>query len=205
LSTKASIAEQIKRIIGKSTADARLDEREIMINVEQTLAYLIRTRYFLSKRDDVPEIHGGLISSFKDVSVKYDEDEEKYFFVVPSKTVDIPHGYGIKSVSPSTEPQENYIEVNNGFGSLYSGSGALKISGKIGFYRQGQRIYFQNMKKTEKPDTIIFRAVLGIGSLGKHDRLDIPADMEKECVDYVVQLYSNYQPSDDAADNVDKG
>jgi len=205
MTTKRSLAEQARRIIGRRQQDAQIDERELILSIEQALAYQTRVRYFENKADEVPEIDGTLTTRFSNILVVEDSATCEFYAELPGKVVDIPHGLGIRQVSPQNDVRNTvYRETIPGHNFMYSGITLSEMDNYVFFYREGNRIYFVNMKPESKPDEVVIKLILGISSLGFDDPLNIPADMEKGAIEYVVQLYSNYQPSDTTNDNVDR-
>ena len=204
MATKRSLAEQILLLLSKNSSDSEIDEREIIIAVEQTLANVIRIRYFESKAEDVGEVNGALMSAFRNVPVTKDSELCSYYSELPAKTIDLPHGIDINKVAPMYEVSNSYVEVPTGFDTLYGDLQSQALSGRIGFYREGNRIYYVNMGYNEAPNSVYIRMVAGINSLPADRELNIPADMEAQVIQFVLQMYGQKPQEDITNDNVDQ-
>jgi hypothetical protein len=205
MSSLSVISEQILMILGKTTDDSDIDQREIKLNVKQAAARSIRMRWFEGKNfEGVGEVDGSVVNRFNNQSVLQDSDTEEYYTLMPADPVDIPGGVGIRRVSPMKDLNKSYRPVPDGFCGLYEGLEGFSLEGNIGFYIEGKRIYYVGMKSGKAPEKVRVTMVLGIDSLDENQEINIPPDMEAEIIQYVVQLYSAYRKDDEVNDNVDQ-
>jgi hypothetical protein len=203
MATIDTLSEQILRILGQRTDDKSIDIRDVKLNVKQSLAYVIRTRYFLSKQDDVAEIDGTLISVFKDKEVVKGSDG-RYYTDLPCDIMSMPYGSGISFVSPTKDPTTHYKQVSFGFCDLYRGLDSYRLEGYNGFYTEEDRIYYVNLSDCENVETVRFGILVGVDNLNDDKKFQIPADMEYEVINEVLKVYGVWKPDDITNDSIDQ-
>lgn len=203
MTTKYRIAEQILLELNKRSYDSAITMQQVMLKVNQSLAYLVRMRYFASKQSDTEELDGSLIFTFKDVSVTKDADRDEYYTELPATTMSLPNGIGIRSVIPKGSKRE-YRPVTNGFSGLYEGMISSKLEGSVGYYQENEKLFFVNMDSTNNPEYVLMKIVLPLDGIDEDASLNIPMDMQEEVISYVVQKYMATPIKDTTADNVDQ-
>lgn len=204
MTTKYRIAEQVLLSLNKRGYDSALTFQEVMLRVNQGLAYLARNRYFVSKQTDVEEIDGSLVYRFINQDVLLDEDTLEYYVELPATTMSFPYGLGVQQVSPMKEVKYRYRNVIPGFGGLYDGLISSKLEGSIGFYQENNKLIFVNMDGTNNPDKVLLKMVLPLDGIDDDTPLNIPMDMQEECIRYLVQLYAPTPMEDTSADKIDQ-
>jgi hypothetical protein len=202
LTSKSKISELILRRLRKYTDDADFDERELMLSVHQSLGSLIRNRFYESKNTESQEVDGSLYYTVSDNSVL--EDGSKYYTSLPSTTISLPFGVEIKRIG--TKEGRGYTPVQNGFNDLFDGLASSCLEGRIGFYKEGGRVYFTNMDSSNNPSSVEITMVLPMDNLNEDDEINIPADMVEQVVEVVVAKYTNTLgiPSDDINNSIDQ-
>lgn len=204
MATIDTLSEQIKRIIGSRTHDSDIDLRDVKLSVKQVLSDTIRVRYFISKQDDVEEIDGQLISRFTSHTVLKDATTGEFYTMSPCDVMNMPYGGAVVHVGPLKNHRESWKQVNYGFNSLYSGSLAQNLEGNAGFFMEGNKIFFVNSNNFEVGDELLIKILAGVDNLNKDQDFHIPADMEKIIVEYVLQLYGVWRPTDELNDGRDQ-
>jgi len=194
MATIGTLAEQILRILGARSDDAELDERDIKLNIKQSLAYVVRNRYFMSKQDDVAEIDGSLMSIFKGVTVSKD-DEDTYCATLPCDPMSLPYGGGI-IVSPTGDKKTKYKLLPFNFCDLYRGLDSARLENNTGYYIEGNKVYFVNMSDCNDVPSVRFGMLIGVDNLNEDKDFLIPADMEFEVMREVLQIYGAWSPED---------
>jgi hypothetical protein len=196
------IAEQARRILGRRDADADLDQRELELNVRQSISWIVRMRIYESKNQDYLEIPDSLVVGFKNVDIVKDEDLDILYSVLPSRVMDLPYGLGIKLVAPQKNIKGEFYRQPNGFNSISCGLESNCIPGKIWYYQEGDRLYFPNLEHEDRPDKLYIRLVAPAESI-EGDDLEIPGDMELEVLNKVLEIYGIYRPQDEINDQND--
>jgi hypothetical protein len=204
MTTKYRIAEQILFHLNKRSTDTDISMQELMLRVAQGLAYLARTRYFISKQYDVEDIDGGLVYTFKNITVSYDNDMDEFYCELPSTTMSFPYGLGIKQISPMKNSKHFYVPVSNGFLGLYSGLSSSNLENGIGYYIDGYRVSFVNMSGINNPAEVLIKQILPLDGIDDDTPINIPMDMQDEVIKYVVSLYAPMPQKDTTNDNVDQ-
>lgn len=204
MTTKNRIAEEVLLELNKRGVDANRQAQEVQLRVARGLAYLARTRYFISKANDVAEINGSLIFPFKDIKVELDEDLNEFYATLPATTMDFHHGLGISLVAPMKNPKYAYRPVPPGFRQLFDGLMSANLEGSIGYYQENNKIIFENMTGANNPDAVLIKMVLPLDGLDPDTPLSIPMDMQEECIQYIVNDYIQKPPKDITYDNVDQ-
>lgn len=204
LTSKYKLAEQALRIIlgGHPTPDSGVKVQEVIIFVSQAFATVVRSIFFEGKAEGEPWIDGSFIYSFKDVEVKTDSALDKFFIDMPATTVTLPYSIGVFQVSNMTDQAGSFTPVSSGFEAMTSGLAVGGLENEVGFYLEGDRIYFVNMKDTEKSDKVLIKLVAPIGSLKDRDQITINDDIQLQIVTMAAELYSKEPPHDEQNDNV---
>lgn len=201
MTTKYRIAEEVLLELKKRGYDGKLTLQEIMLKVGRGLAYLARNRYFVTKQIDVADIDGSLIYTFPPQSVLTDAVTGEYYVTLPATTMTFQHGLGVRQVSPTNNPLHEYYPVTNGFNGLYRGLMASTLEGNIGYYPDNDKIKFVNMTSMNKADSVYMKLVLPLDGIDDDASLNIPMDMQEECITYIVQGYLPVAIKDPTPDN----
>jgi len=206
LTSKYKLAEQALRIIlgGHPTPDSGVKIQELMIHVSQAFANIVRRTYFEGKSTGEPWINGSFIYTFKNVEVKKDTDLDQFFTELPATTVTLPYDMGVFQVSDMKDQAGAFKPVSAGFEAMNKGLLVGSLGNKVGYYPEDSRIYFVNMKDTEKSDKVLVKLVAPLGSLGDEDNITVNDDIQQQIVIMTVELYGKMvaQPHDNQNDNV---
>jgi hypothetical protein len=206
LTSKNKLADQILRLLdGRTTRDSDILIEEIYVAIEQTLADVVRYRYFEDKQDDIGYIDGNLIIPYKNQEVLKDEDISEYYVCLPSNYAAMPGGMGVSFVSGMGDQTNAYVPVSSNFKSLFRNLKSACMGGRNTFRVEDGRIYLPSFddKSNPAPSKIMVKLVAGIGGKTPYEEFSIPSDMQKVVVDSVFQIYVNKQPSDYVNDGVD--
>lgn len=188
LTSQRKIAEQIVRRLRKYTDESDIHEREVIVAVHQSLATLVRNRYFLGKQDESAEVDGSLMYTIHNNTVFKDSNSGYFYIKTPSSAISLPFGVDIRRVG--VKGGKGYIEVPSGFVDLHYGMESSLLGGNIGFYREGVNLFFVNMDNSNKPEKVSITLLLPFGSLDEDDDISIPADMIDEVIEFVFAKYA---------------
>lgn len=206
LTSKYKLAEQALRIIlgGHPTPDSGVKIQELMIFVSQAFANVILIGYRQGKAEGEPYINGSFIYTFKDVEVEKDTELDQFFALMPATTVTLPYDIGVFQVSNMKDQAGAFTPVSSGFEVMTKGLAVQELEDEVGYYPEGNRIYFVNMKDTEKSEKVLIKLVAPLGSLGDEDDITVNDDIQLQIVTMTVELYgkAEAQPHDDQNDNV---
>jgi len=203
MTSKSKIAEQILRRLAKYSDEASVDERELMLSIHQSLASLIRVRFFESKNIDFQEVDGSVYYTINDNLVLQDNIKKEYYTNIPSSTISLPYGVDLKRVG--TPQGRGFVEAQNGFKDLYAGLASCSLENNTGYYREGSRLYFINMDVTNLPENVSITMTLPLDKIDEDDELNIPADMVEQVVEQVFEKYvkTSSIPADEENNSID--
>ena len=203
LTTQRKIAEQIKRRLKKFTDESDVDERELMLSVHQSLASIVRNRYFAGKQDESAEVDGSLFYTIHNNEILVDDNTDEFYIKTPSSAIALPFGVDIRRVW--SKGGKGYVEVPAGFQDLHYGLNSSMLGGNIGFRREGVNLFFVNMDNSNKPDKLSVTLLLPFGSLDEDDEMSLPVDMIDEVVEIVFMKYGKTEqlPTDETNDSND--
>jgi len=198
------LAEQALRIIvgGTPTDDAEVEIQEVVLAVSQAFATVVKNQYFAAKAIGEQMINGNLIYAFEDIEVQKDSKKGLFFSELPSTTINLPYDMGVHQISRMKDQKRIFIPVQNGFSGLFEGLKSQKLSGRIGYYLENDRVYYENMTVTNEVSTVLMKLVVPLSSLDVDDEVNVPDDIQGEIIAGVVQLYSIEQqaPHDETSD-----
>lgn len=197
--TYVLLAEQVERRVGKLTDDSKLKRQEVIRMLKQRVAWRVAQYFFQAKNTDVATTPDGLVIPFKDREVLYDDVMQQYYTELPSSTLDLIYGMGIKGVSPTKQPGRSYIPVKNGFEGLYEGLDSSGLQNRIGYRVENDRLYFVNMTASNNPPTVIIKILAPTEGIDDSAPLNIPTNMQSDVIMDCVQIFAP-QPIDKTND-----
>lgn len=206
LTTKYKLAEQAQRILsgGTPTDDSQISIQELMIATTQVFSSVVRADFFESKAIGEPHLNGNFIYSFSDITVNKDVDKSLFYSELPSTMISLPYDMGVYQISRVKDQKNAFVPLQNGFSALFDGLKSSKLEGRIGYYLENDRVYYENMDILNKVDTVLIKLVVPLGSVGDEDDINVPDDMQMRIVGAVVQLYATEKqiPHDEQSDLV---
>lgn len=205
--TKNKLAEQVIRRLngGDSSVESQYDKREIILFIEQALAALVKSEFMASLRIAGPHIGSQYISSFINVPILRDEDRDEVYSIIPHDYVNLPNDRGIQQVSMMKDQTSAFVPVRNGSTALFSKSPASRLEGRIGFYPEGNRIYYKKDLLKDGCDKVLIKLIVPSPSeLDDDDPYPIPTDMQLPVINEVLKLMGVQVQTDDVNDNSNK-
>lgn len=205
MTNKLRIAEQSRRIIlgGNPSANDSPLPQELIVFVEQALAYAVEKRLYQNMAQGEADIDGTLVFTFKDQAVTNDEDLNMYYCAIPAPFISLPAERGIKLVSSMQSQNYPFIRIPNGSIGLFSGLQSDGMDGRNTFFVDNNRLYFPKMTASNANETVLIKLVCSLGGIGDLDDLAVPPNIELEIVQMAVQLYGAERNAthDDINDN----
>lgn len=202
--TKRKLSDLTLRRLRKYKQDTDVTEQEIIKHVHQAIGQSILNRYYQTKSDEYAMVDDAFVYTFRNISVS--EENGEYFIPLPSSTLALPFGMGIKMVAPNNDQTNAYRPVPNGYLNLYNGLAAESLSSRIGYYQENTRVIFVNVNDANSPTKVLIKIHAPIDGIGLDEPLNIPPDQEAEIIDIVVQRYlpTIQLPADEVNDGVDQ-
>ena len=175
-----------------------------MIATTQVFSSVVRADFFESKAIGEPHLNGNFIYSFSDITVNKDVDKSLFYSELPSTMISLPYDMGVYQISRVKDQKNAFVPLQNGFSALFDGLKSSKLEGRIGYYLENDRVYYENMDILNKVDTVLIKLVVPLGSVGDEDDINVPDDMQMRIVGAVVQLYATEKqiPHDEQSDLV---
>jgi len=205
MSSKWRISEQSRRIIlgGNPSANDSPLPQELMIFVEQALAYVVQKSLYQNMAMGESDIDGTLVFTFKNVAVTKDEDLDMYYSVLPSAFISLPSERGIKLVSSMKSQTIPFVRIPNGGFGLFSGLQSEGMDGHNTFFLESNRVYYPKMDVTNANTNVLIKLVCSLGGIDDFEELSLPPNIELEIVQMTVQMYSVQRatPHDSLNDN----
>lgn len=215
--SKKKIADQALMIIsgGMPTRDSAIHIQEILIAVEQAFATVVKGSWFQNKNEGISELNGTYVYTFKNQLILKDDDLNQWYTDLPASYIDLPHEIGIQTVAFMPIPRTNtqpvsqgsqddaIVRVPNGFLSLTRDLEVAGLSGRIGYYVEGTRIYYVNMNTSNYGSKVMIKLNVSLDGIDEDELINIPPEIQKQIVDMVVERYMTEQvaPKDILNDN----
>ena len=205
MTSKFRIAEQARRIIlgGNPSANDSPLPQELMVFVEQALAYVVQKNLYQNMAQGENDIDGTLVFTFKNNAVVLDEDLGMYYTALPSPFIALPSGRGVKLISSMKSQNVPFVPIPNGSLGLFSNLQSNSMDGNNTFFVDGSKVYFPKMDATNANATVLIKLVCSLGGIDDFEDLAIPPNIELEMVQMTVQTYSieRATPHDNINDN----
>jgi hypothetical protein len=205
MTSKFRISEQSRRIIlgGNPSANDSPLPQELMVFVEQALAYVVKKNLYQNMAQGENDIDGSLVFTFKDVSVAIDTDLDMYYSELPAPFISLPNERGVKLISSMKSQRTPFVRIPNGSLGLFSGLQSDSMDGHNTFFIDGSRVYFPKMDVTNANENVLIKLVCSLGGIDDFEELSIPPDIELEIVQMTVQTYTleRQNPHDNTNDN----
>jgi len=183
-----NIAEQCQAILGKGTA------QELVQAVRNSYGVAVKNNWFENKQNGIDEINGGFQYTYSDLKPELDRNTNKYYITIPSSYLELPHQMGINHVSFMDGQDSPFLIIATSQSALFSG---LKSEGMGGLQKarpEGNRMYFDDMAKTDiivnnNNRGILLKITVGLDTVDVDEQLNISPSVTAEIVDAVVNLY----------------
>jgi len=207
--TKYKLADQCLRILsgGDITNATDTQIREMMTIVSQARDYIVRQELWqLIQMADTIDIPGEYITSYDDVEVVLDNKRNITYSILPSKYLNLPRNLGVYQVSLMKDQWNAFIPVSPNFRSLYNNLGASGLEGRIGYWVERGKIYYQGMELSDNIGEVSIKLIIASDEVDDEDEVfPIPVDKEMEVIKLAVEMYraQRQTPSDELNDNID--
>jgi len=201
--TYNKLAEQAELQLGVRSADADVFRQELILAIKQAYAKVALGRFASLQGQDVAEIDGSLMYSFKNITVSYDSDTDEYYATLPTSTAWFPYGMGINQVSSMKDTKRGYVPVSDAFSVLYDGLRSARLQNRIGYYIENNLIKLVNVDAVNNPNSLFIRVAVPF-DIDEDTPINVPIDFQADIVSYVVGLYSAVPQKDITNDNLDQ-
>lgn len=189
MSTLNTMSEQVLRLLagGDVPDDFRFEREEIILAIGQTFGEAIAAKLEEKFRKNPRSVTPELLTVYRDQEVLEDSELDLRYTVLPADYQTLPYDKGVWFVG-AMRGQEPFKRIGNGSFSLYSNLEAGNMNGHVGYYIEGNRIYYP----TNPPDLdlkILIKMVAKPSDIDPDAKLPIPSDMEAYIIREVVELF----------------
>ena len=183
------IAEQCKSLIGKG------NYQEYITAVSQAFATVVKQEFFNGKQDGISEINGAFIFSFSGVAVSLDATRNKYYATLPASYINLPHDYGVVSISTIEGEESPFVKIAAGQMGLFVGIDAEGFQGQQPYYiegdpNQGARIWLPKLKASDDVDELLVKLSLSLDGVDVDTSLALSPELQQQVVMMVVNQYA---------------
>lgn len=191
---KQQLAEQIHRLLdgGAPSADTIYDPREILLYVEQALAYFVKVAILEAMRSGDPDASEPYVVTFTSVSIQKDLALNLNYIDIPALYMNLPKNGGLKSIRPQGNNNNWFIPIGNGGMNFRSAHYGPFLQGNVGWWGEGQRAYFD----TDMDKLGITKAVLQLITTDS-EAINISLDLEQQVIKYVFDIMTPKVAQDD--------
>jgi hypothetical protein len=215
MASRWSIAEQVLSILsgGKGKEATVTDIREIYPYIGQALNGLLKLDYFKTTLDNGETTPDGLaLAEYPNVPVVGGYQNTAYL-LLPCNYIRLPMGLGVYYIGPQnvTSPANiltaQFVPIPMGAAALMATQPEIiqNLGGRIGYEPHGLKMIF-TQDVTQPPlsilECLVKLVVMDMNSYGDYDLLPIPADMEAQCVQAALQLFSGEKPPSKITDPI---
>lgn len=190
--TKKILGEKILRRINGgdySPSSSSVKPQDVYLEIEAARNALIQKRLDESQHDISSEFE----TTYLNVDVLKDTDRDRFYSVLPAQTISLiikgnsSNSIGIRQISGMQDEYKVFIPMNSNDTGVYDGLEASGLSGRIGFWPEGQKVYYENMPYYWKDKKVLIKMISSIYSLDEDAFIPIPAGEEVALGDLVYE------------------
>ncbi len=192
--TFRQIAEQAHRKLsgGDVPQDSKWDIRELTLYARQCLGDVIKGGWYKDLVFEQRTPDEQFVIRYANVPVSSTGYNGQKFSILPSSYVSLPFRMGINQVRPDQDTTVEFIPVGTNFESTFSGLEASNLNGNVGYYPEGNNIFYtSNISLAGKEYTSVTIKLFG-GYEGITDLtpINIPVEMQRVMVDMIFDKFS---------------
>ena len=191
MTTLRKIAAEIHRILsgGQLSNDSELDERYTIELIRNAMAEILKLQYLTKRQVADDRTHEKMyVATYPKIEVKWDDDTERAYAELPDFYVSLPYNRGVVSVASMDKPLDPMIQKLNP--SVSSTLPAGKLQGKIGYYVEGLRVYWdEDVRKKNVRKVLVKLIVPAPNTLKNDDNLPVTPEQVGGIIDRVIGWY----------------
>jgi hypothetical protein len=200
---KALLAEQVVRALagGNPSSDFPIKIPEVILLLPTFTQKLVEQAYLQSKYIDTR-----WLTPFDNVAILTDDAKKLKYSVIPATYMDLPDYSGIYHVSPQLDQTMKFKMVKPSFMAMYSGLEAADLAGYVGYWIEGDRIYYTNQFTGVggyKCETVLMKLVCSLDAYGDYDDIFISNQAQFDIIASFEAYYKSelLMPGDQVTDN----
>lgn len=207
--TRRAIIELVEQSLARQNAnnDQNLIRGYIGVYMAQMLNYLVLKQYYLDLKAGVShDISGLFYAVYNNVPLLKDEPRNAYYVTLPQKMVALPNDKGIPYIGSMHE--DNQFPIL-GQSDMFASRRYLQYTTWVFGQIEGQKVYLKNvpvsLAEILKDTGVLIKMVVDAYQLGDDDEVPVPAGMEIEFINGIVDFFLNKKriPQDTISNNKD--
>jgi hypothetical protein len=193
------LSEQVIAVLGKG------EPQEIIESVRQSYGTAIKMLYFEGRKNELSELDGSTLYTFGDKEGEelmpiLNEKTCKYYIVMPSSYVALPHEMGVSHVSYLRSQDLPFVRVSPvGYGVL-AGLKSAVLGGHEPYSIQGNNMVFMNMDSLSAGPLLLILSV-GVDNISVDEEINVTMDVRDMIVQMVVAKYQPKVGTDQTLNN----
>ncbi len=199
---KSLLAEQIIRAIAKGdpSSDFPIKIPEVILAIPIWAQKLVEADYLAKKNIDTR-----WLTTFKNIEVLKDDDLDLKYSIIPAQYMDLPDQCGLYHISPMKDQGKKFKVVSPSFFAMYQGTEAENIGGYVGFWVEGNKVYYTKaMDGIDYNCTeVLMKLVCSLDAYGDYDDIFISGQAQFDIIASFAAYYKAelVLPGDTITDN----
>ena len=191
--TKKGYIELIEQALSRQNwnNDQNVIQGYIGVYMSAMLNYLIVKQYYLDlKTDGSRDISGLFYAVYDNVPITFDTPRNAYYLTLPQKVIALPNEKGISFIG-SMHDDNQYIPL--GQSNMFAAKNWLGFTKFVYYQIEGQKVWFKNISlalaQLLETTGLLVKMVVDIYEVGMDEEVPVPAGMETEFVNGVVDFF----------------
>lgn len=174
---------------GGRTTDSKLDEREVILKIRQTLNEVMALKYFEKYNDGDRSPISMYISTYK-LTLQNDNDLNRAYITLPEFNATLPYNRGLHRMWLKSDPDQKGIVLSH-HPSIGGRLRAGNVPGVIYAYQEGFTVVLRNVSvEPGSPETVVTQIIIaGPDSIGINDPLPIVPEQQSEVIKRIMAFY----------------
>lgn len=189
------MAEQVLSAGGKG------ELQELIEAVRQSYGTAIRMLWYENKKNDLGELDGSSVFTFKNIDQQLDPDTLMYYIPLPSASVALPHEMGIVTVCFMQSQTRPFVRIASGALALWAGVRAWAMGANQVYFQDGKNLVFPKMKAIDSTAKILLKLAVGVDLVEADELINIPLNVQDQIVNMVLQKFNPKPPGDQTLNN----
>jgi len=188
------ISEQIIALMAKG------EPEEIIQAIRECYATAAKLAWYEGKQNDLSEMDGAFIYSFKNLNPVKDEEVDMWYIDIPSTYVGLPHEMGINQVSYMKGQDSAFVRIGAAGWGIYSGLKSSTMGGLQVYQTENTKMYFPKMTDLEV-GPILLKLSVALDAIDVDEEINIPGNIVDTIIGMVLQRYGAKAEDDQTLNN----
>lgn len=185
---KSQLAEQVLRALaeGDPSSDFPIKLTEVILMLPSVAHGII-----------ADEMNSGMLDTrwltdFEDVPILTDTAKKLKYSDIPANYISLPDGMGLYHISTMLDQEAKFKMVQPTFNAMYKGMEAKNLYGYVGYWVEGQRIYYtsQFTGLGYACEAVLIKLVCSFDGYGDYDTIFIDEAIKFKIINTLVSFYN---------------